>query len=364
MENENNNSFVQEEVVVADPTANVTNVQEVKEEKNNDRKKILTAFLMLVVTAVSLTTASYAWFTENTTVSVENIEVTVEASNGIQISTDAQKWKANITNTDILAGYNGAKNLLPSNLSPVSTVGDIDTTTGYMKMFKGSLVADSSIASGYKLVAEQVSETTNATEDGTASTTGDFIAFDIFILATEATSIYLTGSSDVITSGTEKGLKNAARVAFLYEGNTSAGNYSTARGLKGATSRSTGNTSNVFWEPNYKSHTSYGISQAGNYGVTISEGTAVTPYLGIQTAIPAESKVDYTSTSTTYFKNVTPDILTEENNSVNNTLPFNIAAGINKIRVYAWIEGQDYDCENNASGSKVIFKFQLAKVLK
>lgn len=48
---------------------------------------------MLIVTAVSLTTASYAWFTENTTVSVEDIEVTVDASNGIQISTDAQNGK-------------------------------------------------------------------------------------------------------------------------------------------------------------------------------------------------------------------------------------------------------------------------------
>ena len=92
MNNENENSVVQEEVTVADTNVNVSPVQsEVKEEKNDNRKKVLTAFLMLIVTAVSLTTASYAWFTENTTVSVEDIEVTVDASNGIKISTDAQK---------------------------------------------------------------------------------------------------------------------------------------------------------------------------------------------------------------------------------------------------------------------------------
>lgn len=360
MNNENENSFVQEEVTVADPNVNVSPVQnEVKEEKNDNRKKILTAFLMLIVTAVSLTTASYAWFTENTTVSVEDIEVTVDASNGIQISTDAQKWKANITNADILAGYTGATNQLPNKLSPVSTIGDVDTTTGFMKMYKGNLVADATIPSGYRLEANRSTEVAGTA--GAAGTTGDFVTFDLFVLATEATSIYLTGSSDVVTSGTDKGLKNAARLAFLYQGSTTAGDYAGARTLKGAASHSAGTTTNVFWEPNSTTHTNYGIAQAANYGATISDGVAVTPYYGIQTNITAENKIDYTSTSETYFKTVTPDILTTVGNGTNNTLPFNLAIGINKIRVYAWIEGQDYDCENNASGTKVIFRFQIAK---
>ena len=314
---------------------------------------------MLIVTAVSLTTASYAWFTENTTVSVEDIEVTVDASNGIQISTDAQKWKANITNTDILAGYTGGTNQLPSKLSPVSTIGDVETTTGFMKMYKGNLVADTTIPSGYRLEATRSLESAGA--DGAAGTEGDFVAFDLFVLATQATSIYLTGSSDVVTSGTDKGLKNAARLAFLYQGSTTAGNDTTARTLKGASSHSAGTTSNVIWEPNSTTHTDYGIAQAANYGKTITDGQAVTPYHGIKADITAENKVDYTATTDTYFAAVTPDILTTVGNGANSTLPFNLAVGINKIRVYAWIEGQDYDCENNASGTKVIFRFQIAK---
>lgn len=360
MNNENENSVVQEEVTVADTNVNVSPVQsEVKEEKNDNRKKILTAFLMLIVTAVSLTTASYAWFTENTTVSVEDIEVTVDASNGIQISTDAQKWKANITNADILAGYTGATNQLPSKLSPVSTIGDVETTTGFMKMFKGNLIADAKIPSGYRLEATRSTEA--AGTNGAAGTEGDFVAFDLFVLATQATSIYLTGSSDVVTSGADKGLKNGARLAFLYQGSTTAGDYATARTLKGASSHSAGTTSNVIWEPNSTTHTNYGIAQAANYGATITDGQAVTPYYGIQTEITTANALDYTSTSETYFKSVTPDILTTVGNGTDKTLPFNLAVGINKIRVYAWIEGQDYDCENNASGTKVVFRFQIAK---
>lgn len=360
MNNENENSVVQEEVTVTDTNVNVSPVQsEVKEEKNDNRKKILTAFLMLIVTAVSLTTASYAWFTENTTVSVEDIEVTVDASNGIQISTDAQKWKANITNADILAGYTGATNQLPSKLSPVSTIGDVETTTGFMKMFKGNLIADAKIPSGYRLEATRSTEA--AGTNGAAGTEGDFVAFDLFVLATQATSIYLTGSSDVVTSGADKGLKNGARLAFLYQGSTTAGDYATARTLKGASSHSAGTTSNVIWEPNSTTHTNYGIAQAANYGATITDGQAVTPYYGIQTEITTANALDYTSTSETYFKSVTPDILTTVGNGTDKTLPFNLAVGINKIRVYAWIEGQDYDCENNASGTKVVFRFQIAK---
>ena len=228
-----------------------------------------------------------------------------------------------------------------------------------MKMYKGELVADATIASGYRLEATRSTEAPGV--NGAAGTEGDFVTFDLFILATQATSIYLTGSSDVVTSGTDKGLKNAARLAFLYQGSTTAGDYATARTLKGASSHSAGTTSNVIWEPNSTTHTNYGISQAANYGVTITDGTAVTPYYGVQTDITTENAVDYTSTSETYFKTVTPDILTTVGNGVDKTLPFNLAVGINKIRVYAWIEGQDYDCENNASGTKVIFKFQIAK---
>ena len=362
MENQNENStFQQAEVIM--PVENKVVEETKKEEKqesNDGRKKILTAFLMLVVTAISLTTASYAWFTENTTVTVDSIDVNVSAANGIQVSVDAVNWKANITNADITgAAYQGNTNQLPTQIVPVSTIGEVDTATGFMKMFKGNLIADSNIPSGYRLEATRSTEAAGI--NGAAGTEGDFVAFDLFVLATQATSIYLTGSSDVVTSGADKGLKNGARLAFLYQGSTTAGDYATARTLKGASSHSAGTTSNVIWEPNSTTHTNYGIAQAANYGATITDGQAVTPYYGIQTEITTANALDYTSTSETYFKSVTPDILTTVGNGTDKTLPFNLAVGINKIRVYAWIEGQDYDCENNASGTKVVFRFQIAK---
>ena len=38
---------------------------------------------------------------------------------------------------------------------------------------------------------------------------------------------------------------------------------------------------------------------------------------------------------------------------------FTLSAGITKIRMYMWIEGQDVDCENTASGTDISFNVQF-----
>ena len=223
-------------------------------------------------------------------------------------------------------------------------------------MYKGAIEADATTAHGYRIVAEQSVEK--------AGTTGDFIAFDLFLLTTQATTVYLTTSSDVVATAANTGLKNAARVAFLYEGSAATGASATAIALKGAASHSaTGNT-NIFWEPNSNAHTDAGVAQANNYGETTYDKTTIVPnYYGIKAPIAANPAVDYQSKVDTYFGQVTPDIQTPEGNTANGEYKtlFNLAAGINKIRIYGWVEGQDYDCENNASGSNITYNIQISK---
>jgi hypothetical protein len=38
---------------------------------------------------------------------------------------------------------------------------------------------------------------------------------------------------------------------------------------------------------------------------------------------------------------------------------FTLASGITKFRVYMWVEGQDVDCENSASGAYLTYKIGL-----
>ena len=47
------------------------------------------------------------------------------------------------------------------------------------------------------------------------------------------------------------------------------------------------------------------------------------------------------------------------NNFNENMEMFNLKAGITKIRVYIWIEGQDVDCENNSAVGDIEFNFQF-----
>ena len=112
-------------------------------KKKRKRRRILLSLLMILFCGVILSTSTYAWFTANKTVTINDITVNVAAMNGLQISVDAINWKPTITTADIRgaqATYPTAVNQLPSelsSLSPVSSVGDIDTSTGFMQMYAG-----------------------------------------------------------------------------------------------------------------------------------------------------------------------------------------------------------------------------------
>ena len=55
-----------------------------KQEKK--KKKLRTLVLLLFLTIIMFGTSTYAWFTANKTVTINSLDVHVEASGGIQIS--------------------------------------------------------------------------------------------------------------------------------------------------------------------------------------------------------------------------------------------------------------------------------------
>ena len=101
----------------------------VEEEKKGHKKRAILLLLLLLITGFLLTTSTYAWFTSNTTVSVNNIQVNVATQNGIQLSVDGINWKSILSTTDLQGAYNtygAATNQLPSTLEPVSTAMDLN----------------------------------------------------------------------------------------------------------------------------------------------------------------------------------------------------------------------------------------------
>ena len=100
------------------------------------KRRILLALIMLIISGISLTTATYAWFTANQKVTVEQVDVKATASGGIQISADAANWSNEVSLEQLKAvGTNSIPNAAAQ---PVSTIG-VNGTTGQFDFFLGTL---------------------------------------------------------------------------------------------------------------------------------------------------------------------------------------------------------------------------------
>ena len=105
-----------------------------KKQQKKKQRRLLLLLLLLVCSGVLFGTTTYAWFTANKTVTVDPIDVNVEAKSGLQISADGETWKSVISNADLKgasATYTAAVNQIPSSES----LGVLPSTT------KATLVA-------------------------------------------------------------------------------------------------------------------------------------------------------------------------------------------------------------------------------
>ena len=328
-------------------------------KKRKKSKKIFIAILMILFTGVILTASTYAWFTANKTVTVSEIDVNVTTSEGLQISADAVNWKTVISNEDITGvTYEGSTNQLPgqtASIKPTSTVGEIDTATGFMKMFVGDVTSNAS--GDYILTATQSIETKS-------TTTGDFVVFDLFFQTNAAATVYLTSNSTVGSVGTATGIQNASRVGFVVQGHAAAGtDAATIRALK-----SDGTVPAVIWEPNNDVHTAAAVKHAFDVyeSSTQQTGAPKLAYKGVKKDISKTANVLLKSTETEYFADVTPNISTTVDGipTTKYERVFDLEAGVTKVRIYMWVEGQDVDCEDNASGGSVAYNLQFSTLDK
>ena len=321
--------------------------------KKRRQKKLVLMILLLLVTGVMLGTSTYAWFTSNKTVNVNNIKVNVAAQNGIQISVDGTSWKSIVQSDDIkgaTAKYAAAVNQIPTAIEPVSTVGKMGAD-GKMEMFHG--VIDTNEGGDYILTATKSVETPN-------NDTGKFIAFDLFFRVTKDTSLYLTSNSGAKYTGDKiPGIENASRFAFLVLGNTNSGSspdvIQSMRGNQGV----------YIWEPNYDVHSNGGVRNAyDTYGIVVNNsGNGAILYDGIVSDIKSDEGILIGKANSqmypNLFKRVNVDYLTGAN-FTNSVSIFGLKSGITKVRVYIWLEGQDVDCENNSSVGNIDFMFELS----
>ena len=344
--------------------------EKLRKERNKRRKyRLLILLLILFGTGTMLATSTYAWFTSNTNVSVETLKVNIEAKNGIQISADGTKWKSIVQKSDLLGAHGGnytaAVNQIPETLEPVSTAG-IPDENGYLPMYYGVVKTSASVANNgeYILTATKTTEIDNNVRTEAEQDTAKFIAFDLFFKVDADTPVYLvSGSGATTTDTTDTGIKNASRIAFVNKGNTSVGSeLATIQGLNAGASSTV-----TIWEPNFDVHTAAGVAHAKDvYGITTSQtGGALVPYAGVIAPITEENDIllgdAKEAKDSSKFKTVTPAKSTAAGFTDYVSL-FTLKKGVTKMRIYMWVEGQDVDCENNASGGNISFDLKISTV--
>ncbi len=325
---------------------------DIKEKESRKRRRLFIMILLVILLITSFGVSTYAWFSSNKHATIDSIDINVATVTGIQVSVDAINWDNKVTKEQIMNAYKtyrGAENQLPDTLTNMSTSGNV--SQGKMDMFLG--LTEEEKAGFFTLTTRKESEKQCSGD----KECGDkhFIAFDIFLLVTTPVNLSLTTNSNVIPQpgAEDKGSQNAARVGFVVEGTVGATESLAAQNLK------RGNSS-LIWEPNYDVHTEHGVIAARNiYGITTSRsGGSRLPYKGVNTAFNTPVALDRTDESS-YFTTVNPKVATTKDFSTEQPL-MAIPAGITKVRIYMWLEGQDVDLENNASDTKLQYNVELA----
>ena len=332
--------------------------------------RLLFLLVAFILTLIGLSTSTYAWFTSNYTVSVQEIDVNVSSGSGIQISTNAETWKSMITISDIKEhAYSNAVNQVPTSeneVNPVSTVKALyeaaTTKSSGLHMFKGTIVSDETDGTNYLNSASETDGSNN-----------DYVAFDLFLKidfkGAATKQVYLTSNTGITGGTTDTDIEYAGRMGFVVQGYAeTTDSISTITNLKAA---STDNPAKpiVIYEPNYDVHTANGLVNGRDvYGITRQASGNAQPatMYGVKAAFEYNPQVSgsgtaLNSTDSNKFDLVTPDIATTAGNA-SNTSFLSLPVGITKMRVYMWVEGQDIDCENTASGGQI--KFNLGFTLE
>ena len=302
-------------------------------KKTIKKRAFVSAIAMLIVSAIVLTSSTFAWFSMSKEAEVQSMDLTVSSPEGIQISANASAWTASLTVDEIFDNddektsrydaYEGNNNLYPADLIPVSSAfAAANSATGYANFYKATL-DDSGRAT-----------VTAVTQSKDSQDAAGLIAFDLFFKVAEAQTVKFGAST--FTDNSNSKILSALRVAFSPLGNVAIGtDAATATALNTFTANK-----NVSYEVDSLNRsddaTALGIS-AGRLSTEYLYGTGGNG----RTAVNGVLVGSGTSMNGTAVND----------QSAESEKVFSLDAGITKVRVYIWVEGQDVDCLNSVAGA-------------
>ncbi len=320
--------------------------------KKLKKRSFVGAIALLVISAITLTTSTFAWFSMGQDAKIETMELTVSSPDGFEISANADTWTQVLTPEEIFklgdaddANYESlvadasAPNYYPAELKPVSCA--FNGGTDFFSAKYASRLTEGPIAQ------TQPGEATYEGEITVADNAG-FVAFDLYIKSggTTAKNLYFDKSEFAYNADNEDHVENkyatsALRVAFANLGNINNMNASAseARALNayaGAT----------VYEPDSltRANGTTGTAQTTQYVTSAGTGLSVDDANKVFTSNVAASSAD--------------TLVTDQ--SAKDQLFITVQPGVTKLRVFIWVEGNDIDCRDSIGSDnlKAVFRFQ------
>lgn len=183
-------------------------------KKSNNRSKVVSALAMLLVSAVALSSASYAWFTMSKQVKVNGIELTATAPDNILIATNTshsdiadyastKTLKADSNKNDVLVGGTATAINADTLLYPASSLNGIND-----KIFQTEDIEDTGAA---KAKATFSTATNDANKNKVF-----YVDVPLFILTTGSEPVYvaINQKESEITNGSTNGQNIYKAVKF------------------------------------------------------------------------------------------------------------------------------------------------------
>lgn len=313
-----------------------------------------TIIFMAFVTCLVLIYSTYAWFSASLDVKINNFKAVVDPETGIYISLDGINWgstveisKDNII-TNLEKNYPGHTNQWSNGMTSVSTIGLADITEDKFAIFGNKTPFVAKIMKNNKTAIDIIKLKEDKPNDN-----ADFIAFDIFIknLTTSPYSdnLYLVDGTKVVNASdiTDDTAANAIRLGLLFMG--SVHKNSSVDEIQNITCNPF--CAQYIYEPNSNMHNEESIKILKKHNYEIKNGEEYPTYA----VAKSSENVQIWSGVKDSMVAFNPDVFKKQMTSTSLIEPVGqIASGINKIRVYIWVEGQDIDIiEQKSTGYEV-----------
>lgn len=308
---------------------------EKKNQKDQKKRAIYAAIAMLLVSAIVMTTASFAWFSLGKSAEVNQLDLKVtKEGEGIAISANASKFTSILTYEDLkgtsttdFKATSTDYNYFPERIKPSSSdfvlnsmpaffAGGVDIVA---KEMNSKAVTSADGKTIYTDAETAYRGSTDSTVPAGANDAAAFYAFDIFINleGKETAQIKMSKSTIEVTADPDE-TREEGDAAF-YE--------ATAKAMRmGFVNCGTTTTENT--APSGTEAVIFGIDSAARdtkpvnkAGTFASDGVVAT----------ADTASAYACSVDTGSEDVT----------------LTLSKGINQIRVYIWMEGQDANCTND-----------------